>query len=229
MYDRVVDVPRLETRVWPDRPPILDRMSRCLGRRYGVRLPVDLRQPLPRRARLRRVARRPHRPHPRRRGRGDPVARVDAHAPAAPRRRRPVHRLPDALRRPARAGRHLPAHLRALRPQARPRRPPHQRHVPRAGRELALVPARPVRNRRTQVWRTGQRTAAYGRSHGWVLGYEPSGQRQARRPGGAPARRAAPAAAAERRSVLGGAHLGGVPERAHRGDLAGRRRRSSRR
>jgi alkylated DNA repair dioxygenase AlkB len=39
MYDRVVDVPRLETRVWLDRPPVLERLSRCLGRRYGVRLP----------------------------------------------------------------------------------------------------------------------------------------------------------------------------------------------
>ena len=39
MYDRVVDVPRLETRVWRDRPPLLERMARCLGRRYGVRLP----------------------------------------------------------------------------------------------------------------------------------------------------------------------------------------------
>lgn len=39
MYDRVVTVPRLESRVWRDRPPLLDRMARCLGRRYGVRLP----------------------------------------------------------------------------------------------------------------------------------------------------------------------------------------------
>jgi alkylated DNA repair dioxygenase AlkB len=39
MYDRVVDVPRLETRAWPDRPQVLERMARCLGRRYGVRLP----------------------------------------------------------------------------------------------------------------------------------------------------------------------------------------------
>jgi len=39
MYDRVVDVPRLETRAWHDRPKVLDRMSWCLGRRYGVRLP----------------------------------------------------------------------------------------------------------------------------------------------------------------------------------------------
>ncbi len=39
MYDRVVDVPRLETRAWPDRPKLLDRMARCLGDRYGVRLP----------------------------------------------------------------------------------------------------------------------------------------------------------------------------------------------
>jgi alkylated DNA repair dioxygenase AlkB len=39
MYDRVVDVPRLETRAWPDRPELLDRMSDCLGRRYGVELP----------------------------------------------------------------------------------------------------------------------------------------------------------------------------------------------
>jgi alkylated DNA repair dioxygenase AlkB len=39
MYDRVVDVPRLETRTWRDRPALLERMARCLGRRYGVRLP----------------------------------------------------------------------------------------------------------------------------------------------------------------------------------------------
>ena len=39
MYDRVVDVPRLEARAWHDRPKVLDRMSWCLGRRYGVRLP----------------------------------------------------------------------------------------------------------------------------------------------------------------------------------------------
>jgi len=39
MYDRVVDVPRLETRVWHDRPRLLGRMARCLGRRYGVQLP----------------------------------------------------------------------------------------------------------------------------------------------------------------------------------------------
>lgn len=40
MYDRVVDVPRLETRVWRERPPLLERMASCLGRRYGVRLPA---------------------------------------------------------------------------------------------------------------------------------------------------------------------------------------------
>lgn len=39
MYDRVVGVPRLETRLWPDRPRLLDQMARCLGRRYGVQLP----------------------------------------------------------------------------------------------------------------------------------------------------------------------------------------------
>jgi len=39
MYERTVDVPRLETRVWHDRPRVLERMARCLGRRYGVRLP----------------------------------------------------------------------------------------------------------------------------------------------------------------------------------------------
>jgi alkylated DNA repair dioxygenase AlkB len=39
MYDRVVDVPRLEARGWPERPPILDRISRALGHRYGVELP----------------------------------------------------------------------------------------------------------------------------------------------------------------------------------------------
>ncbi len=39
MYDRVVTVPRLESRSWIDRPALLDRMARCLGRRYGVRLP----------------------------------------------------------------------------------------------------------------------------------------------------------------------------------------------
>ena len=40
MYDRVVGVPRLETRAWhAGRPRVLDAMARCLGRRYGVRLP----------------------------------------------------------------------------------------------------------------------------------------------------------------------------------------------
>ncbi len=41
MYDRVVEVPRLETRRWhQDRPPVIDAMGRCLGRHYGVRLPT---------------------------------------------------------------------------------------------------------------------------------------------------------------------------------------------
>ena len=40
MYDRVVAVPRLETRAWLEgRPVVLGHMARCLGRRYGVRLP----------------------------------------------------------------------------------------------------------------------------------------------------------------------------------------------
>ena len=39
MYDRIVDVPRLETRGWHDHPPVLDRMARALSHRYGVRLP----------------------------------------------------------------------------------------------------------------------------------------------------------------------------------------------
>jgi len=40
MYDRVVDVPRLETRRWHEsRPRVLDQMASALGRRYGVRLP----------------------------------------------------------------------------------------------------------------------------------------------------------------------------------------------
>ena len=40
MYDRIVDVPRLTTGGWHEgRPPLLDRMARCLGRHYGVRLP----------------------------------------------------------------------------------------------------------------------------------------------------------------------------------------------
>jgi len=40
MYDRIVDVPRLEARSWRDRPEILGRMSRCLAERYGVELPA---------------------------------------------------------------------------------------------------------------------------------------------------------------------------------------------
>ena len=39
MYERIVDVPRLSALGWHERPPVLDRMARCLGRRYGVRLP----------------------------------------------------------------------------------------------------------------------------------------------------------------------------------------------
>ena len=39
MYERVVGVPRLETRRWHDRPAILGPISRALGRHYGLRLP----------------------------------------------------------------------------------------------------------------------------------------------------------------------------------------------
>ena len=40
MYERIVDVPRLTTGGWHEgRPRLLDRMARCLGRHYGVRLP----------------------------------------------------------------------------------------------------------------------------------------------------------------------------------------------
>jgi alkylated DNA repair dioxygenase AlkB len=38
MYDRMVAVPRLVTGRWHDRPPLLGRMGRCLGRHYGRRL-----------------------------------------------------------------------------------------------------------------------------------------------------------------------------------------------
>jgi alkylated DNA repair dioxygenase AlkB len=40
MYERIVDVPRLEARSWSGRPSLLDRMARCLGARYGVELPA---------------------------------------------------------------------------------------------------------------------------------------------------------------------------------------------
>jgi alkylated DNA repair dioxygenase AlkB len=40
MYERIVDVPRLSAIEWPDHPPVLDRMARCLGERYGVELPA---------------------------------------------------------------------------------------------------------------------------------------------------------------------------------------------
>jgi alkylated DNA repair dioxygenase AlkB len=39
MYERIVDVPRLSATEWHERPRLLDRMARCLGRRYGVELP----------------------------------------------------------------------------------------------------------------------------------------------------------------------------------------------
>ena len=39
MYDRIVGVPRLETRRWPDRPAVVDRIGRAVGRHYGIRLP----------------------------------------------------------------------------------------------------------------------------------------------------------------------------------------------
>jgi hypothetical protein len=39
MYDRVVGVPRLESRQWLERPPVIDRISGALGRHYGRRLP----------------------------------------------------------------------------------------------------------------------------------------------------------------------------------------------
>ncbi|MGQ0832012.1 MAG: alpha-ketoglutarate-dependent dioxygenase AlkB [Microthrixaceae bacterium] len=41
MYDRVVHVPRLETRRWHEgRPQVIDAMARCLGRHYGTHLPT---------------------------------------------------------------------------------------------------------------------------------------------------------------------------------------------
>jgi alkylated DNA repair dioxygenase AlkB len=39
MFERVVHVPRLETRLWREPPPALRDMARCLGRHYGVDLP----------------------------------------------------------------------------------------------------------------------------------------------------------------------------------------------
>jgi alkylated DNA repair dioxygenase AlkB len=39
IYDRIVEVPRLTTGRWDERPRLLDRMARCLGRHYGRRLP----------------------------------------------------------------------------------------------------------------------------------------------------------------------------------------------
>ena len=138
MYDRVVDVPRLETRAWPDRPRLLERMARCLGRRYGVRLPSIS-------ANLYRDGNDSVAWH------GDRIGRVRADAVVAilslgatrtlllrPDGGGPSIAFPLRLRRPARAGRHLPAHLRALRPQARPRRPADQRDVPPARRQLSV-------------------------------------------------------------------------------------------
>ena len=40
MYERIVDVPRLSALDWNERPRVLERMARCLGRRYGVDLPA---------------------------------------------------------------------------------------------------------------------------------------------------------------------------------------------
>ncbi len=39
MYDRVVHVPRLETRRWRDQPRVIHEMACCLGRHYAVALP----------------------------------------------------------------------------------------------------------------------------------------------------------------------------------------------
>ena len=137
MYDRVVDVPRLETRVVA-RPA-------AGARAHGPRASAAATASGSRRSRPTSTATGTTRWRGTATGsadvRADAVVAIlslgsDPHAPAAPRRRRPVDRVPDALRRPARAGRHLPAHLRALRPQARPRRPAHQRHVPPGRRQL---------------------------------------------------------------------------------------------
>jgi alkylated DNA repair dioxygenase AlkB len=39
MYDRIVAVPRLVAGTWRERPEVLNRMGRTLGRHYGRRLP----------------------------------------------------------------------------------------------------------------------------------------------------------------------------------------------
>jgi alkylated DNA repair dioxygenase AlkB len=40
MYERMVVEPRLHLGHWPDKPEVLRRMARCLGRHYGKRLPA---------------------------------------------------------------------------------------------------------------------------------------------------------------------------------------------
>ena len=136
MYDRIVDVPRLATHSWPHPPPVVDQMARCLGRRYGVALPSIS-------ANLYRDGRDSVAWHGDRIGRHrvDSIVAILSLGDTRTLLLRPDGGGPStvvraARRRPAGAGRHLSAHLRALRAQASPRRPADQRDVPPAGWEL---------------------------------------------------------------------------------------------
>ena len=126
MWGRLLDEPRL-TAWWPITGQATCRCPSsptCGPRCAEVRRALRLRrgQPLPRRARQRRLARRPDRPHLDRAGRGH---REPRRAPAVPRpasRRWPVAVVRAGRRRPVRDGRSLPARLGAHGAQGRRRR-----------------------------------------------------------------------------------------------------------
>ena len=136
MYGQLVRQPRLERVVAARRrtgAPAAVGDARRGGRtalRRDVR--VDRRKPLPRRARQRRLARRPPRPGTTGPRRGDPraVAGEPPPIPAPPTGRWPIDRPPAGRWRPARDGWCLPARLAPQRAEDGPRATTHEHHLP---------------------------------------------------------------------------------------------------
>ena len=145
MYGQFVDEPRLHA--WSREAvadchvarPVIDRMANLLSRRYGVMLSsVGLNYY---RDGEDSVAWHGDRIHRERHESTIAIVSVGGHRPLpapAPRGRH-HHRAARRRRRPARHGRHLPAHLVPLGPQGPRGAAPHQHHLPRPHRRLSLV------------------------------------------------------------------------------------------
>ena len=135
MFDKRVLEPRL-TSPWsagsgePLEPPLIEQMRVALSKRYEVDFRLRRVQSLSRRARQRRLARRPHQEGDRGTDRCPPFARGYPSLPAAAQRRRSFNGIHAGPRRSAGNGREDATHLGAQRSQGRPGRPPNQSRLP---------------------------------------------------------------------------------------------------